>query len=246
MCLCPRPSRVRAGQDRVYSPPVGRIRRPEPRTSRLGWATRTLRPSSTRVVSSPRPSRRKDGGTDGGRLCTWGHPHLQHVPCGRADPPRGLHREGRGRTQSPGAPIDRERLPHLPLSLERGARTPTAPTAAEATPTTSSSRLRSPGTTLLPSVDIWRGRRHRKRRPHTTRHTSPPNRRDSPPGPIGDPRHLDSVGTVCRSRRDGEFPPHGALRLSSNREGVRPARTVRHRPTAGRHPETHLEPRPLP
>ena len=133
MCLCLRPSRAKAGRDHVNSPPVGRIRRPEPRTSRLGWATRTLRPSSTRGVSSPRPSRRKDGGTDGGRLCTWGHPHLQHVPCGRADPPRGLHREGRGRTQSPGAPIDRERLPHLPPALERGARTPTTPTAAEAT-----------------------------------------------------------------------------------------------------------------
>ena len=47
--------------------------------------------------------------------------------CG---PPRGLHRKGRDRTQPPGTPIDRERLPHLPPALECGARTPTA---AEAT-----------------------------------------------------------------------------------------------------------------
>ena len=53
-----------------------------------------------------------------------------HVVVG---PPRGLHREGRDRTQSPSAPTDWERpnLPHLPPVMERRARTQTGPTAAD-------------------------------------------------------------------------------------------------------------------
>ena len=51
----------------------------------------------------------------------------------------------------PSAPTDWERLPHLPPVMERRARTQTGPTAAEATQTTSPTRLRSPGTPLLPT-----------------------------------------------------------------------------------------------
>ena len=40
-------------QNHASSRPVGRIRRPEPRTSRLGLATGTLRPSLTRGMSPP-------------------------------------------------------------------------------------------------------------------------------------------------------------------------------------------------